>query len=65
MNWDSLFFPLPRACVPEPLGKWIVIDLQLGDLLVLVGCDSDELCFLEDVSAERGVGQLEDIIGAY
>ena len=41
-----------------------MIDLELSDLLVLVGRDSDELGFLEDVSPERRVGQLQDVVGA-
>ena len=34
-------------------------------LLVLVGGDGDELRLLEDVRPERGVGQLQDVVGAY
>ena len=41
-----------------------MIDLELSDLLVLVGRDSDELGFLEDVSPERRVRQLQDVVGA-
>ena len=41
-----------RARIAESFGKGIVIDLELGDLLVLVGGDGDELGLLEDVRAE-------------
>ena len=34
-------------------------------LLVLVGGDSNELCLLEHVRAEGGVGQLQDVVGAH
>lgn len=34
-------------------------------LLVLVGSDGDELGLLEDVSAERGVRKLEDVVGSH
>ena len=33
-------------------------------LLVLVGGDGDELGLLEDVRPERGVGQLDDVVGS-
>lgn len=33
-------------------------------LFILVGCHGDELGFLEDVGAERGVRQLEDVVGS-
>jgi len=42
-----------------------VVDLELGDLLVLVGGDPDELALLEDVGAEGGVGQLHDVAGSH
>ena len=38
-----------------------MINLELSDLLVLIGRHSDELRLLEDVGPEGGVGQLEDI----
>ena len=33
-------------------------------LFILVSCDCNELGFLEDVSAERRVGKLHDVVGA-
>ena len=33
-------------------------------LLVLIGGDGDELGLLEDVRSERGVGQLDDVVGS-
>ena len=33
-------------------------------LLVLIGGDANELGLLEDVRPERGVGQLDDVIGS-
>ena len=40
-----------------------MVDLELGDLLVLVGCDGDELGLLEHVRPERRVRELEDVVG--
>ena len=52
------------ARLPEAFGEGVVVDLELGDLLVLVGGDGDELRLLEDVRPERGVGQLDDVVGS-
>jgi hypothetical protein len=59
--------PLLTLCVArltESLGKRVVVDLELCDLLVLVGRDPDERRLLEDVRPEGGVGQLRYITGA-
>ena len=50
-----------RARIAESLGKWIVIDFELGDLLVLVGGHTDELRLLEDVRPEGGIRQLGNV----
>ena len=60
-----LFHPLGSASVPETLGKGIVVDLELGNLLILIGCHGDEVALLEDVGAEGGVGQLHDVAGSH
>ena len=52
------------ARFPEAFGEGVVVDLELGDLLVLVGGDGDELGLLEDVRPEGGVGQLDDVVGS-
>ena len=31
----------------ESLGKWIMINLELSDLIVLISCDSNEAAFME------------------
>ena len=49
------------ARLPEAFGKGVVVDLELGDLLVLVGGDGNELRLLEDVRPEGGVRQLGDV----
>ena len=48
----SLFVILAGTGIPETFGKWIVIYLELSNLLVLVGSHSDELALLEDVRSE-------------
>ena len=56
--------PLLTFCVarlPEAFGEGVVVDLELGDLLVLVGGDGDELRLLEDIRPEGGVRQLGDV----
>ena len=53
------------SCVSKAFGERVVIDLQLGDLLVLIGRHSDELTLLEDVGPEGGVRQLEDVTGPH
>ena len=53
------------AGLPKSLGKGIVVNLELGHFLVLVGRHPDELALLEHVGAEGGVGQLEDVAGAH
>ena len=35
------------SCVSKAFGERVVIDLQLGDLLVLVRCHRDERAFLK------------------
>ena len=54
-----LTFSVPRF--PEAFGEGVVVDLELGDLLVLVGGDGDELRLLEHVRPEGGVRQLGDV----
>ena len=49
----------------EAFGEGVVVDLELGDLLVLVGGDSDELRLLEDVRPEGGVGRLHDVASSH
>ena len=46
-------FALARARIAESLGKWIVIDFELGDLLVLVGGNGNEFGLFEDIRPER------------
>ena len=51
----------------EPLGEWIVINLELSDSLVLIRGNSQELCLSECCSGVEVVGhhvlQSEDIRG--
>ena len=60
-----LFHPLGSSGVPEALGKGVVVNFELGNLLVLVGGDPDELALLEDIGSEGGVGQLHDVAGPH
>ena len=60
-----LFHPLGSSSVPEALGKGVVVNFELGNLLVLVGGDPDELALLEDIGSEGGVGQLHDVAGPH
>ena len=60
-----LFHPLGSSGVPEALGKGVVVNLELGNLLVLIGSDPDELALLEDIGSEGGVGQLHDVAGPH
>jgi hypothetical protein len=60
-----LLHSLSSSCVSETLGKRIVVNLQLGDLLVLIGCDSNEVALLEHVGPECGVGELHDVTGPH
>jgi len=62
---DLLFTTFAGTGVPKALGEGVVVDLQLGDLLVLVGGDTDELALLEDVGPEGGVRQLHDVAGPH
>ncbi len=59
-----LFLGLSSSRVPETLGEGVVVDLELGDLLILVGRDGDEFCLLENVGPECRVGKLEDVVGS-
>ncbi len=52
------------ASLPESLGKGVVVNLELSDLLVLIRRDCNEGRFFEDVRPERRVGQLHDITGS-
>ena len=62
-SWHSLFAAFAGPGVSEALCKWVVVDLQLGDLLVLVRCHRDERAFLKahlsHVSNPDGQGTLK------
>ena len=62
---NLLFIIFGPSSLSKPFSERIVINLELSDLLVLIGCNSDELRLLEDVGPEGGVGQLEDIAGSH
>ena len=40
-----------------------MINLELGDLFILIGRDSNESGLVEHISPEGGVGQLHDVTG--
>ena len=44
----SLLHPLSTPCVPEAFCKRIVVDFQLGHLLVLICCHRYELTLLKN-----------------
>ena len=60
-----LFIIFGASGLTEAFSKWIVINLELSDLLILIGRHSNELGLLEDVGPEGGVGQLEDVAGSH
>ena len=60
-----LFIIFGASGLTEAFSKWIVINLELSDLLILIGRHSYELRLLEDVGPEGGVGQLEDVAGSH
>ncbi len=60
-----LFAALAGSCVSKAFSKRVVVNLQLGDLLILVGSHANELALLEDIGAEGGVGQLHDVTGPH
>ena len=65
---EKLYLPfksLRPAGVPKSLSKWIVVNLQLSDFLVLISRHPDELTLLEDVGPEGGVGQLHDVASSH
>ena len=49
LNFNLLFLRPSGSGIPKSFGEWVVINLELSDLLVLVGRDADELRLLEDV----------------
>ena len=46
-DWHLLLHPLSAPCVPETFCKRIVVDLQLGHLLILICCHRYELTLLK------------------
>ena len=55
---DLLFLRLSSSGLPESLCEGVVVNLELGDLLILVGCDGDELALFEDIRPECRVREL-------
>ena len=62
---NLLFIIFGASGLSKPFSERIVINLELSDLLVLIGRHRYELRLLEDVGPEGGVGQLEDIAGSH
>ena len=60
----ALLLSFATSGIPESFGEGIVIDLELGDFLVLIGGDGDKLRLLEHVSTKRAPGKLQDVVGA-
>ena len=61
---NLLFHPFCPSGVSETFGEGIVVDLQLGDFLVLICGYCDELALFEHVRSERRIGKLKDVAGA-
>ncbi len=59
----SLLLTFAGSGIAESLSEGVVVDLELGYPLILVGGDSKELTLPEDVRPEGGVGQLHDVAG--
>ena len=64
-QFNLLLTAFAGSSVSESLGEGIVIDLQLSDLLILIGRHRDELGLLEHVGPEGGVRQLQDVVGPH
>ena len=60
-----LFIILRSPCFAEALGKWIMINFKLSNLLILISCHGNKLGFFEDISSEGGVGKLENVAGSH
>ncbi len=56
---------LCRPRLPEALGKRVVVDLELGHLLVLVRGDGHKLRLRKDVRPEGGVRELHDVVSPH
>merc|ERR1712079_940011 len=60
-----LFRTFSSSTFTKSLGKRVVVNFQLGDLLILISCHRNKLGFFEDVGSEGGVGQLENVAGPH
>jgi len=54
--------PSAEAVVAEAFSERVVVDLELGDLLVLVGGHGDERRLVERVRVERVPAHAEDVV---
>ena len=60
-----LFHSFGSSGISKPLGKGIMVYLELGDFLILISCHGDKVALFEDVGSEGGVGELEDVAGSH
>lgn len=49
---DLLLLGFSSARVPESFGKWVMVDFELRDFLVLICSHSYEHCLTEYISSE-------------
>ena len=59
-KWSII--PSAEAVVAKAFSERVVVDLELGDLLVLVGCDGNERRLVERVRVERVPSHTEDVV---
>lgn len=53
------------ACVKLHCIVLYCIGYCIAYLIVLISCDSDEVCLWKHVSPERAVGELQDVVGPH
>ena len=61
---DLLFAAPSCSCLSKSFGKRIVVNLQFGDLLILISSDCDEFRLSKHICPEGWVGKFEEIIGS-
>lgn len=65
-NWRPIRIIVRRlisARVAEALGKWVTIDFETGNLLILVCGDGDKLRLAKDERGKSGLVQVNALIG--
>lgn len=45
-----------RTCVPETLGKGVIVNLKLGYTLILISCNCNKFCLFKYISSKCSPG---------